>query len=175
LRQPVDRFPLGKKHKGIQAMSVGSVNNSSSSSSSSASSSAANPFANLNLDDFIKMMITELQNQDPTNPMSSSQMLQEISQIGEISTVEQLNSTLTGMETGENLTTASSMIDMQVEGTDSAGNKVSGTVNSVTISNGTPTLNVGSNTLTLDEVTNVLPFNESSLLGNSGDSGSSGE
>jgi flagellar basal-body rod modification protein FlgD len=118
------------------------------------------------------MMITELQNQDPTNPMSSSQMLQEITQMGQISTAEQLDTTLTGMETGQNLSNASAMIGMQVEGTDSAGNSVNGTVSSVTISNGSPTLNVGSSTLTLDQISNILPFNASSLLGNgSGDSG----
>jgi flagellar basal-body rod modification protein FlgD len=156
-------------------MSVGSVSSPTSSSSSSATSTsnAADPFANLNLNDFIQMMITELQNQDPTNPMSSGQMLQEITQMGQISTAEQLDTTLTGMETGQNLSNASAMIGMQVEGTDSAGNSVNGTVSSVTISNGSPTLNVGSSTLTLDEITNILPFNASSLLGNgsSGDSG----
>ena len=102
-------------------MSVGSVGSSATTNSSSASSTsnAADPFANLNLNDFIQMMITELQNQDPTNPMSSSQMLQEITQMGQISTAEQLDTTLTGMETGQNLSNASAMIGMQVEGTDS--------------------------------------------------------
>ncbi|HEX4144399.1 MAG TPA: flagellar hook capping FlgD N-terminal domain-containing protein [Pirellulales bacterium] len=153
-------------------MSVGSVSNptSSSSSSSANNSNAADPFANLNLNDFIQMMITELQNQDPTSPMSSGQMLQEITQMGQISTSEQLDTTLTGMETGQNLSNASSMIGMQVEGTDAAGNSVSGTVGSVTIANGSPTLNVGSSTLTLDQITNILPFNASSLLGDLGNS-----
>ena len=102
-------------------MSVGSVNNSSNSAASS-SSNAANPFASLNLNDFIQMMITELQNQDPTNPMSSDEMLSEITQMGQISTAEQLDTTLTGMETGQNLSNASAMIGMQIEGTDSNGN-----------------------------------------------------
>src|SRR5580698_1965380 len=155
-------------------MSVGSVSNPTSSSSSAATSTsnAANPFANLNLNDFLQMMITELQNQDPTNPMSSDEMLQEITQMGQISTAEQLTTTLTGMETGQNLSNASALIDMQVTGTDSSGNTVSGTVSSVTIANGTPTLNIGSSTLTLDQVTGILPFDASSLLGDEGDSGS---
>jgi flagellar basal-body rod modification protein FlgD len=160
-------------------MSVGSVNNtsnSSSSSSSASSSSAANPFANLNLNDFIQMMITELQNQDPTNPMSSDEMLQEITQMGQISTAEQLDTTLTGMETGQNLSNASAMIGMQVEGADAKGNPVSGTVGSVTITNGAPSLNVGSSSLTLDQITNILPFDASSFLGDgSSDSGTSGD
>lgn len=151
-------------------MSVGSVNNSSNSAASS--SNAANPFANLNLNDFIKMMITELQNQDPTNPMSSDEMLSEITQMGQISTAEQLDTTLTGMETGQNLSNASAMIGMQIEGTDSSGNPVSGTVGSVTISNGSPLLNVGSSSLTLDQISNILPFNASTLLNNLGGNGS---
>lgn len=158
-------------------MSVGSVTSSTSSTGSAATSTsnAADPFANLNLNDFIQMMITELQNQDPTSPMSSDQMLQEITQMGQISTAEQLNTTLTGMETGQNLSNASAMIGMQVEGTDSSGNSVSGTVGSVTISNGSPSLNVGNSSLTLDQITNILPFDASSLLGDgSGDDSGTG-
>ena len=95
-------------------------------------------------------------------------MLSEITQMGQISTAEQLTTTLTGMETGQNLSNASAPIDMQVEGTDSNGNSVSGTVSSVSISNGTPTLNIGSSSLTLGQVTNILPFDTSSLFGNGG-------
>lgn len=158
-------------------MSVGSVNSSTNSSSSGAASTsnAADPFASLNLNDFIQMMITELQNQDPSDPMDSSEMLQEITQMGQISTAEQLDTTLTGMETGQNLSNASAMIGMQVEGTDAGGNSVNGTVSSVTISNGAPSLNVGSSTLTLDQITNILPFDASSLLGNSSDSSNTGD
>ncbi len=158
-------------------MSTGSVGSTPSSSGSNTSnnstSNAANPFASLNLNDFLQMMITELQNQDPTNPMSSDEMLSEITQMGQISTAEQLTTTLTGMETGQNLSNASALIGMQVEGTDAKGNSVSGTVGSVSIANGSPTLNVGSSTLTLSQVTNILPFDASSLLGNDG-SGNSG-
>ncbi len=159
-------------------MSTGSVgSNSASSGSSSASSSssnAANPFASLNLNDFITMMITELQNQDPTNPMSSDQMLSEITQMGQISTAEQLTTTLTGMETGQNLSNASALIGMQIEGKDAQGNDISGTVSSVTIANGTPSINVGTSSLSLDQITNILPFDASSLLNSLGGSGSSG-
>jgi flagellar hook assembly protein FlgD len=159
-------------------MSTGSVSGNSASSgsgSSSSTSNAANPFASLNLNDFITMMITELQNQDPTNPMSSDQMLSEITQMGQISTAEQLTTTLTGMETGQNLSNASTMIGMQVEGTDANGNNVSGTVSSVTIANGTPSINVGNSSLSLDQITNILPFDASSLLNSlGGGSGSSG-
>jgi flagellar basal-body rod modification protein FlgD len=152
--------------------SVGSTGSTSNTGSSSSSSNNADPFASLNLNDFLQMMITELQNQDPTSPMSSGQMLQEITQMGQISTAEQMTTTLTGMETGQNLTNASALIGMQVEGTDANGNSVAGTVSSVTIANGTPALNVGSSTLSLSDLTNILPFDASSLLG--GDSGSSG-
>ncbi len=153
-----------------QIMSVGSVNTSSNSSQQQ----RLDPFANLNLNDFIQMMITELQNQDPSNPMSSDEMLQEITQMGQISTAEQMTTTLTGMETGQNLSNASAMIGMQIEGQDANGNPISGTVSSVTIANGSPTLNVGSSTLTLGEISNILPFDASSLLGGNS-TGSSGD
>ncbi len=48
-----------------------------------------------------------MQNQDPMNPMDNSQMLQQISQIREIGSTNQLTETLTSFATGQGLTMAS--------------------------------------------------------------------
>ena len=48
---------------------------SASSSSSSSTNQALTGFAALTSQDFLKMLITELQNQDPTQPVSNSELL----------------------------------------------------------------------------------------------------
>ena len=51
-------------------------------------------FQQLELGDFIKLMVTELQHQDPMNPMDNTQILQQMSQMRAIAASDQLNETL---------------------------------------------------------------------------------
>ncbi len=103
------------------------------------------------------MLVAELQNQDPTQPMDSSQIVTEMSQIDDISTNQQLNTTLQSVLLGQNISSAGSLLDMTVSATDAAGNAVSGTVSSVSIANGVATLNVGGQSVPLSNVTEILP------------------
>ena len=54
---------------------------------------------NLNMNDFLKLMISELQNQDPLNPMDNSQLLQQISQMREIYIDERLRDYMVALVT----------------------------------------------------------------------------
>jgi flagellar basal-body rod modification protein FlgD len=46
---------------------------------------------------FLKLLVTQLQNQDPTAPMDSSQMTSQLAQIDTVSGISQLNSSLTSL------------------------------------------------------------------------------
>ena len=59
---------------------------------------------------FIKMLVAELQNQDPMNPMSNSEMLQQVSQIRSIQSNDNLSTTLQSVLLGQNLATAGYMM-----------------------------------------------------------------
>lgn len=72
----------------------------------------------LNYDDFLKLMVAQLQNQDPLNPTDSSQFM---SQIAEFSSVEQsinANSKLDQLLVNSNISQASTMIGLTITGTD---------------------------------------------------------
>lgn len=140
-------------------MSTSPIGNSSSTnqSSSSSSSSSNDPFKSLDLNSFLQLMVTEMQNQDPTNPMDSSQILQQISQMASISTTEQLSSSLNSVVLGQNLTTAGSLVSKYISGTDDTGASVFGQVASVSISNGVPKAVVGNQTVSLDKIKQILP------------------
>ncbi len=56
---------------------------------------------------------------------------------------------------GQNVATAGNLIGRSVQGQDASGNPVSGTVSSVSIANGTATLNVGTSTMPLSNVTQI--------------------
>ena len=83
--------------------------------------SQADAFDSMKMEDFLKLMITQLQNQDPMNPMDNSQMAAELAQFATLSTdqdidtnVQTLNSNLTsGMQTSQVLS-ASNLVGKQV-------------------------------------------------------------
>ncbi len=130
---------------------------SSSQSQQTSQSSSTDPFDSLNTNTFIQLLVTEMENQDPMNPMSNSDILQEIGEIRSVDATTQLTTTLNSILTGQNVATAGSLIGRNITGTDSSGNNVTGTVSSVSLANGTATLNVGSQSVPLSNVTQILP------------------
>ena len=137
--------------------SVGSTGSSSSSSSSSQNSTSVNdPFAKLDMSDFLKLMITEMQNQDPTSPTDTSQIMQEIGQMQSIESTTQLNTTLNALNLTQGLTSASLLINQNIVGIDDKGNNVNGTVSSVVVNNGAAALVVGNSTVQLSNIQQVL-------------------
>lgn len=130
---------------------------SSSSTDSTSTSSLPGGFGNLKLDDFMKMLLAELQNQDPLSPMDASQMLTQIGQITQVGSTQQLTSTLDSVLLGQNVSNATSLIGKMITGIDDGGKDVVGKVDKVTIANGKPVLNVGDTTVKLENVRSILP------------------
>ena len=108
-------------------------NSSSSTTSTSGSTSSAN---SLTANDFIKFLVTELQNQDPLSPTDSNQMLQQMSEIGQLESSDNLQTSLTGMVQQNQIAAASGMIGKYVQGTDQNQNSVTGIVQSVQVASG---------------------------------------
>lgn len=46
---------------------------------------------------FLKLLVTQLQNQDPLNPMDNAQMTSQLAQINTVSGIEKLNTTVEGL------------------------------------------------------------------------------
>ena len=64
-------------------MSISSASNVTGQSGQQATS-GTDAFQEVDLDVFIKLLIAELQNQDPMNPLDNHEILQQVSQIREI-------------------------------------------------------------------------------------------
>src|SRR5215212_2413336 len=98
---------------------------SSSSLASAASSASAHqlPGKGLQLksEDFIKMMITQLQNQDPTEPVKNEELLAQMSQIGQLESSTQLQTSLKSMVLQNNVGAAGNLIGKMVNGLDAKG------------------------------------------------------
>ena len=109
---------------------------SSTTDTSTASTSTSDAFANMDMDDFIQLMITELQHQDPLDPMDNSQMLEQIGQIREIASNDNLTDTLESLMMSQGVSTAGSMIGQRVSGLSDANVRVEGIVGRVLIEDG---------------------------------------
>ena len=133
-------------------MSTSPVSGSSSSSSSSTSTNTLN---NLTPTDFMKMLVAELQDQDPTQPVSNTEILQEVSQIDSVESNQQLSTTLSSVLSGQNLATASNLLQKSVAATTSSGASISGTVTGVEVTNGNPQLYINGQLIDLSSVTAI--------------------
>ena len=112
---------------------IGASKPSSGTSGSSNTGVSGNDLREVDLDQFLGMLITEMQNQDPLNPMDNSQLLTQISQIRQIGSTNQLTDTLSTLASGQELTMASSMIGRSVKALDDSSKDVSGVVDRVSV------------------------------------------
>jgi flagellar basal-body rod modification protein FlgD len=134
------------------------------STSNSTGKSQGNSLQDLEIDQFLKLMIAELQNQDPLNPMDNAQMLEQINQLRQISSNDKLSGTLDAVLTGQNLTTASGLIGKEVHALTDDAKDVVGIVDRVSVvttddGKGTRRLrvHVGENSIELNNIREILP------------------
>lgn len=73
------------------------TDSSSSTSSSNNSGIVSNPNATLDKDAFLKLLLIELQHQDPTDPMDSDKMLTQTSQLSALEMQQNTNTTMQKM------------------------------------------------------------------------------
>ncbi|MBS0255321.1 MAG: flagellar biosynthesis protein FlgD [Proteobacteria bacterium] len=70
------------------------TNTSSATSAAAAKSGPGTGYANLGMSDFLKLMTTQLQNQDPTAPTDNTQMIAQMAQFSSLSGINDMSATL---------------------------------------------------------------------------------
>lgn len=110
----------------------------------------------LDMEDFLGLMISELQNQDPLDPMDNSQMLQQISQIREIGATSELTETLASVLRGQNLASASSLMEKDVKALTDDGRMVSGRVTRVSLDADDVRLHIGAESVAMNNISEII-------------------
>lgn len=112
--------------------------------SSAATVSTANEAGSA--DRFLKLLVTQMQNQDPLNPMDNAQLTSQIAQINTVSGITQLNATVESLKTqfvqmqalqgaslvGRDITVKGDRVDVE-SGTGSGGFELASTADSVNV------------------------------------------
>lgn len=129
---------------------------SSGSTSTGTSSTSASSTLNLNSSDFMNMMITQLENQDPLNPTNSDELMTQMSAIGQMQSSSTLDSTLSNLGTQTQIGSASSLMGKQVQGIDSNNNSVTGVVTAVQVASTGVSLELDSgDTVSLSNISSI--------------------
>lgn len=136
---------------------IPSTSGANSSTAAQSSSTTGGGFNNLTTADFMKMLIAELQNQDPTQPMSNQDLLSQLSTMSQLQSTQDLDTALQSNTNNQQLSTAASFIGKAVQGKDSKSNPVTGIASEAILQGGTAYVTVGNSLMPLANITAVAP------------------
>jgi len=128
---------------------LNAASNTSSTSSTTSTKKTSN--ASLSADDFLKLFVKQLQNQDSTNPMDSSEMMSQITQLSNMQMMQ-------NMANYSKSNYAVSLVGKYVKATaeeDGEAKTITGTIDRVTSKNGTYTFYIGDKSFSSDDITEV--------------------
>lgn len=86
------------------------------SASAGGSRAAANSFSDLGSEDFLRLLIMQLRNQDPLEPLDNAQMLEQISSVRDIELSTTLTESLRSLTGQQRFASASTLIGQYVTG-----------------------------------------------------------
>ncbi len=89
---------IGGSSATVSQTLLDTMNGTSSSSSASSTSTSGTSGSDLQ-QTFLQLLVAQLQNQDPTDPMDSSQMTSQLAQINTVSGIANLNTSLSSLST----------------------------------------------------------------------------
>lgn len=107
---------------------VSSVNSGTTSTSQTSSGSNV-----LGKDDFLKMLIAQLKNQDPLNPLDGTQFAAQLAQFSSLEQLQNINTQLSSLTSALSSTTNSQVVNL-------IGNEVCANGNTVTVNGSTTSL-----------------------------------
>ena len=128
-------------------MAVTGVNYSSGTASST-STSTTKTNNELGKDDFLQLLVTQLQHQDPLAPMEDKEF---IAQMAQFTSLEQMKN----MNNAVQITQATSYIGKQVTWADSQGTEQTGIVTAIRIVNSEPKVMIGEESIELKKIMSV--------------------
>ena len=112
---------------------------------SSSSVVTKDAYNDLQMEDFLKLMIAELQNQDPLNPMDNSELVGQISQMREITATDKMTETLDSVLLGQNISSATNLIGAEIDAISDDQQRITGVVERVSVADGQPKLHLDLN------------------------------
>ena len=111
--------------------------------------------AAISRDQFLKILVSELQQQDPMDPMDNAQFMQQLVGLQMLEQTAALTDSLKTFERFLQMASGSAMIGRAVRGITPAGETVEGTVSRVVLENGKVNVVVGYSRLPIESVVEI--------------------
>ncbi len=136
---------------------TGTVTTYDPTSDTNAAGTASADGGTLTQSDFLNLLSTQLQYQDPTDPESNTDFAAQMAQFSSLSEMDNLTSTMTNFAGVSQLSSGSSLIGQSVttSATDSNGNAINGTVTGAAVNNSELYLTVDGMEVPYSDVTSV--------------------
>jgi flagellar basal-body rod modification protein FlgD len=116
--------------------------------------SFSNPSSNLGQNDFLKLMMDQLQNQDPLNPSDPTQYMSELAGFSSLEQETQIAASTASAATQQASTSALGLLGHTVSYQDASGVTQSGVVSKIDFTSSGPSLTIGAATgISLGSVT----------------------
>lgn len=104
---------------------------------------------------FLQLLVKELENQDPLNPMEGTDFIMQLAQLSTLEQIRQMNNTLAAVQDMQQLTQANALIGREVRATGPDGSVVEGPVMGVSLADGAVALDVDGQFIPLSWVTEI--------------------
>jgi flagellar basal-body rod modification protein FlgD len=118
----------------MQLESTSSINTLNSASTTSAASTASS--STLDSDGFMQLLLAQLRNQNPLDPMQDKDMMAQFTQLNSLSELQKIGNILDSMTSSNELGNAANLIGKTVKVAGSQGDEISGVVTGVSFSGG---------------------------------------
>ena len=109
--------------------------------------------------DYMKLLVTQLQNQNPLEPLDNNQMASQLAQLSQLSQIEQLNMKFSGVLSAVERNYASSLVGKEItflaEDLDGSISLASGLVEEVMVSGDDILLKAGDYAIGLSDIVSV--------------------
>ena len=138
-----------------------------SGSTTSADATPVNGSKVLGQDDFLKLLVAELQNQDVFNPMQDKDMMAQLAQFNALDQMTQIKEMLTEFMGVQALSDAGNLIGKTVEVVQEEGDPITGVVSRVSMADGVVQVRVGDADYDLGLVIGILGEGEGNVTAES--------
>lgn len=136
-------------------MTIDTVAATSAAGMYTSSTSTRAPSQSLDSDAFMTLLITQLQNQDPSSPMDTTAMIQQTTQLAMMEKLTAIESTATENFSLQMRIAAAGLVGQEVSYAKADGTVVTGTATSVSYTGAVPTVSVGGVDIALDVISGI--------------------
>jgi flagellar basal-body rod modification protein FlgD len=140
-------------------MTVSATSSTTASTSTTATSSKTGSelgaAAGMGKDDFMKLLIAQLKNQDPMKPMEDKEFITQLAQFSSLEAMEKMTQQMEDLTGSQMLVQAATLIGKQVTAKLENGDVVSGTISQVKMISGQPTAVVNGREIDTSLITTI--------------------